>query len=988
MNKQSGLFDDSVADIEGASLDKQGEESCVDSFLSNFDQRDDRLPDTPLFQGEYMNGKIDASADHESEVSLKDGLIDSVDDHPEKKGASENENQAIEEHQTTKDVSEIEKRAIDNIIDFEENKNTSESEKQMIDNADNFQGKKDVSESEKQVTNLQETKNVSEIENQVTGDLQEKKVISEIENQVTRDHPEKKVLSEIENQVTGDLQEKKVMSESENQVTEDPQEKKFISESENQTIDDIQKKKDISEIESQGIDNTDDLQQEKVISENEVGPPPSYKMVMKLSNEPEIQPGFTPVENMVIDDELLEELDEINFEGLELDSMLPVAPVNDAKFAYDASPPDTDNSEGEECNDIPSSVSKQEMQDDQPLGDTTFDGLEAGLSKGFDGQSGDTSDPILDSDLDDRSNSDHALDLNQAQTTEPTLNDNLNEDEAELNEIIDSACAEGDRILKTSADISKQDSRGASLQLWLQLVNDRFQGSASLSTEPLIEKEIISSKTPLKQICNLGSSDLNELANPTFVEGTSTESRLRNMRRRAEDIAVASEHRQRLLQTSQETKEFAIDLGNALSISRSGDSEVSEDSVINEVVMAMTKLSSWDPYFEIHGFDGVRMFPTDDPACIADEVFSQVIRKQSQGPKRAVNGELIRQYLNVVLRGLPASPALMSMVKRIPHQDPGLCFAGNPDCKYALGKVTLNFRRTFSRVLEPLLCSSEPSSVLLKMAIKDLNEFIAGLCRCILWRYPYLYGCTVRDVYGDPTRGRMQDSRRGGDIPKSTEDAMLVIRTCVEDAVIDPLLDSLYLGYAANYGSIDAAICSKCMSITDSMSDKDIMSLVNVASFFQLSISNPHRKLGLNEESNNNNPYSAVIEILGDAWSVARTPASKVVLLGNALSLIGETIAKHYSRSTYWKNGKTGTAFLQSPITDKSTLTPTDNEMVSIFMYCVVKSMPYNLETQTRLLFDLASRHSVSHSDETGKAVALMSMCPRLITQLDMSRNC
>ena len=92
-------------------------------------------------------------------------------------------------------------------------------------------------------------------------------------------------------------------------------------------------------------------------------------------------------------------------------------------------------------------------------------------------------------------------------------------------------------------------------------------------------------------------------------------------------------------------------------------------------------------------------------------------------------------------------------------------------------------------------------------------------------------GCQVRDVAGDVSKGRIQDSRRGGDIPAATRDCMLVVRTCIEDAVLDPLMDMLYLCYNTIYGKIDLTIGKKCAEF-NKLTDEELMKICGITPFF------------------------------------------------------------------------------------------------------------------------------------------------------------
>jgi len=344
----------------------------------------------------------------------------------------------------------------------------------------------------------------------------------------------------------------------------------------------------------------------------------------------------------------------------------------------------------------------------------------------------------------------------------------------------------------------------------------------------------------------------------------------------------------------------------------------------------------------------------------------------------------------VVLRGLPASPSLSNLILKIPAQDGALSLTSNPQCAFALGRASNVFRRVFCQVYEPLFggpgvageAGKGVVATAYKRAVSDLCAFMALLTRCVLWRYAPLVGAAVRDVAGDNTHGRVQDSRRGGAIPLGSSNVMLVVRTCVEDTVLDPLLDNLYLAYGAMFGEEDVRIARRCAELRE-LPREELMTLCGVSPFFQLEVANPPARSAqaAGGATQPPTPYAAAIELLVSAWVSARTPCAKICLLAQAHQECVEAVFKHYGRPTFERTAS-GSRVVRSAITDRRRLIPRKSDMIAIFTYCLVASLPPNLESQSRLIFDLGSRHAVSNSDVSAHVLALVFMCAQRVLKL------
>ncbi|GBG28978.1 Hypothetical Protein FCC1311_051992 [Hondaea fermentalgiana] len=538
--------------------------------------------------------------------------------------------------------------------------------------------------------------------------------------------------------------------------------------------------------------------------------------------------------------------------------------------------------------------------------------------------------------------------------------------------------------------------------LWLGLIKDRFHGPASTLREAAMSAEFASQQTPFEFDEAAGSPGYKALANPTFREGLSTAGRLSEMRRRAEDIAVRAANRHALLQDDSKSRIMASKIasfvqvlrlraaaqvdGQADNFSENVDSE--EDECALFIAQNVVRTGSWEPLLVSYELD--RRHP-DEAADKADRAFTGVLERQSKA-RRSINGELVRQYLNVVLRGLPASPALADMVRRIPSQNAALSYTGTPDCAYKLGKATAQFRRIFCDMYEGLFMPPLPSPSSngrltrndgqLEAAVNDLSQFMSLLVRVIGWQYPELLTIPVREVVGDTSKGRMQDSRRGGWIPRSTKNPQLVVRSCVEDALVDPLLDNLYLAYNGICGEKDARVGQMCREVTQKLKEEELMAACGVPAFYRLEYAHPvARPAGYRrslEAGGPSSPYQSAIDLMVSAWITARSPASKISVLSLAHQAIVDAAILHYSRPTETRDDD-GNVRVRAAFKDQRKLIPRRREMLALFTHCVIMSLPPNLETQSRLLFDLGSRHAVAHSEVAAHAIAMLCMMPRSI---------
>eukprot|EP00514_Thraustochytrium_sp_LLF1b_P011711 CAMPEP_0184560078 /NCGR_PEP_ID=MMETSP0199_2-20130426/46752_1 /TAXON_ID=1112570 /ORGANISM="Thraustochytrium sp., Strain LLF1b" /LENGTH=1422 /DNA_ID=CAMNT_0026957377 /DNA_START=291 /DNA_END=4559 /DNA_ORIENTATION=+ len=540
-------------------------------------------------------------------------------------------------------------------------------------------------------------------------------------------------------------------------------------------------------------------------------------------------------------------------------------------------------------------------------------------------------------------------------------------------------------------DLEKPKDPLREFLMWLELIRDRFTGKASLSKEGIVPSTIVRAKSPLQDHTTLeeGLSEHNAVANPSFREGISSEARLSEMRRQAEDLVVATDERTLILR--ERGNQVAEKVGAVLVALRhvqapTGLDAGPETEIAIQIAHAIHQCGNWDPLFSVMQIDkpssqrGKR-----DPSEAADDNFASVLMRQAKS-RGEINGELIRQYLNVVLRGLPSSPALNNLVSKIPPQDAARSFTTTPEHAYNLGRVCTVFRHSFLRLSESLYTGQDVTTETLAEASNDLCKFMTTLTRCIIWKYPTLMGCTVRNVSGDPINGRVQDSRRGSDIPRASTDVLLVVRTCIEDAIIDPLLDNLYLAYGAVYGEQDVELATKCAKFAG-FSNRELLNLCGVSTFFQLEEAHPWaRGSRSGGDGIHNIPYAAAIEMLEQVWLFSRTPAGKISLLAQAHQKCVDAIFRHYSKPTQQHNSS-GAMIVVPPVADRQQLIPRKKDMISIFCFCVIKSMPPNLESQTRIIYDLASRHAISSSDVALHAVALLCMVSNSISSININNE-
>jgi len=535
--------------------------------------------------------------------------------------------------------------------------------------------------------------------------------------------------------------------------------------------------------------------------------------------------------------------------------------------------------------------------------------------------------------------------------------------------------------------------------LWLELIHDRFYGPASKVREAEMENSIVSSKNPLEHpmVFSDAQPTAAEIARPRENESLNTTSRLGRMRRAAENAALIASKRRQIIQSSSRASSMAMKIAHFVQILRLADDEHQsisfnpsaddlEESSAIEVAMGVVRTKSWDALFSAFGI-GNMYEEASSPTARADDTFANLLERQIR-LRGSANGELIRQYLNVVLHGLPASPPLLAMVKKIPMQNAALSYTAYPQCEFLLGKISSQFRRIFCCMYEGLFSAvpgkvSEQERKQHENALRDLSAFMSTLMRCILFKYPPLFNCKVRDVVGDISEGRVQDSRRGGDLPRRTSDARLVIRTCIEDAVIDPVIDNLYLAFNAFHADDDRELAQLFMELKSSRSEEDLMKICGIPEFFRIGFSSKSQEelYGLETRREGPSPYQRTIDLLERAWITARTPSSKIYVLSLAHQSIVDTVIEHYSRPTYILRPD-GRKEIQPTIKDQNKLIPRRREMLAIFKHCVIQSAPINMESQSRLIFELGSRHALAHSEVAQHVVAMICMIPKAIRQL------
>jgi len=253
-------------------------------------------------------------------------------------------------------------------------------------------------------------------------------------------------------------------------------------------------------------------------------------------------------------------------------------------------------------------------------------------------------------------------------------------------------------------------------------------------------------------------------------------------------------------------KKVANEIAKAILFTRQGKIVNEENST--ECVGRAIALHTWDTLFAVFGIDHPQNLTEPADSSFLSAISGQIEKRGS------MNGELIRQYLNTVLRGLPPSNTLREHVSGIPSQDVALSHTGCPDCAYDVGKVNNAFRRIFlsyynESIFQQVRNDLELNVMLVSDALNDLYQFQRSMEKVLLWKYPQLLKSSVRGIVGDICEGRIQDSRRGGKLTK-TSDPVALVQSCVEDAVLDPLLDTLYLIYLPLCSKEDKMILQAC----------------------------------------------------------------------------------------------------------------------------------------------------------------------------------
>ena len=309
-----------------------------------------------------------------------------------------------------------------------------------------------------------------------------------------------------------------------------------------------------------------------------------------------------------------------------------------------------------------------------------------------------------------------------------------------------------------------------------------------------------------------GSSESAVSSKPTPLNEVSSsaqmEQNLSSMRRRAEKVYAGERRRVDYVQRSQLDTSVAKEVASTLLTARQQNK-----------LMLTTPAESIGYWIYTEGWGALlAAFEVDKHDALtqpADSMFMEELRRQIRS-KGSVNGELVRQYLNCVLRGLAPSKQLSNKVRAIPAQE-----EIPPSFAWSFGRAVLAFRRVFMSYYCPGLFRQVESDIelhckLVKDAINDLNAFQAQLVSSLLWHYPHLIASNVRDQSG--TFGKVvaeafqhRDSRQGSSF-LSVSEAKDVVQACVEDAVVNPLMDNLYLFFFPLCHNEDQTILAFCES--------------------------------------------------------------------------------------------------------------------------------------------------------------------------------
>jgi len=351
---------------------------------------------------------------------------------------------------------------------------------------------------------------------------------------------------------------------------------------------------------------------------------------------------------------------------------------------------------------------------------------------------------------------------------------------------------------------------------------------------------------------------------------------------------------------AEKERSVASEIARAIFKTRQGQ-EIKLNSACSIVGRAIA-LRTWDMLFSAFEACAINNGKNDE----VDSNFCSVLESQLES-KGSMNGEFIRQYLNTVLRGLPPSKALRHYLEGLPEQDVASSCAQYPECFFLLGRINNCFRRVFSAYYSQELFDQvekdlDLNVLLISDALNDLYQFQRSMERAILSRFSVLLSAPVDGVVGDLCNGRVQDSRRGGDLGK-TSDAIEVVQSCVEDAVLDPLVDTIFLIYSPLCSDEDKFIFNAC---------------VEAKSRIRAFMKEPEFEL------------NASLEALEKAW-LSRTPSSKMKHFVVALSLI-------------------------TP--DDSSISCRKN--VPFFLYLICCSRPFNLSTQYKFLIDTMTENHLN----------------------------
>ena len=334
--------------------------------------------------------------------------------------------------------------------------------------------------------------------------------------------------------------------------------------------------------------------------------------------------------------------------------------------------------------------------------------------------------------------------------------------------------------------------------------NDSSIGSLA-STKEVKEKESGDSESSSKDM----ASTILEEQTASSARSAQMEQTLSTMRRRAEQAQEKEWRRINYVQRAVSDQSIAKEIASTLLTARQQNKLVLTTPA--ESVGYWIYTEGWGSLLAAFEIDK-RQTHTQ----AADDSFMAELRKQIRS-KGSVNGELVRQYMNCILKGLSASKELASKVRGIPLQQ-----EIPPNLAWSFGKAGLAFRRVFlsyysAGLFEQVEADIELHCKLVEDAMNDLHAFQSLLSLSLVWHFPHLIAATVRDQSG--TFGKVlaeafqhKDSRQGSSFLSVTE-ARDVVSACVEDAVVNPLMDNLYLFFHPICQVEDRAIVTFCDSV-------------------------------------------------------------------------------------------------------------------------------------------------------------------------------